>query len=233
MQNQPYEFTKLIRCWQSMPRAERQAPKKSSFSPARLSTIMPYLFLLEKQPDDLFRVRLMGNELETTLKAAGRASSKRRSSRSVIGHYGSDSIFAAMMDTGWQSYSRFMDNCAAQNCGGRLNRKIKRSDGTFCEIESLHVPLADADGVPRFMLGVMLLHSGASGAPATTASSPKEAILNHQYVDLGCGVPPRAAKARPAGKAIKVGVGPKRAVSAVAAVPVKQQAEETVSTYIN
>lgn len=205
MQNQPFEFKKLIRCWQAMPRTATTAPKKTTFSPVNLSTLMPFLFLIKKQQDGILSVRILGSELEKKLNITRRPQRKVPHGPEVLGRYKTDSIFATMMDRDWDFYGRFMDTCTGQLCGGRLNRQIRLDDGRPYEIDSLHVPLADTEDVARFMLGVMLVRPGGAGVSLGAILSPKEAILDYQYVDLGTGKPAGLAMALPANKAIRIG----------------------------
>jgi len=210
MQNQPFEFKKLIRCWQAMPRAATLAPKKTTFSPVNLSTLMPFLFLIEKQQDGILSVRILGSELEKKLNITRPSQRMVPRRPEVLGRYKADSVFATMMDRDWDFYGRFMDTCTGQLCGGRLNRHIRLDDGRLYEIDSLHLPLADTEGVARFMLGVMLVWPGGCCALAGAKLSPKEAILDYQYVDLGAGRPAGLAVALPASNAIKIGAAPAR-----------------------
>ena len=236
MQNQPYEFTKLIRCWQSMPRTAAKAPKKTTFSPINLASIMPFLFLIEKQQDGIFSVRILGNELEKKLTVSGRRPKRALRRVTVEGRYSEDSIFAAMMDRDWDFYSGFMETCTGQLCGGRMNREVKMEHGTACEIDSLHVPLADTEGVARFMLGVMLVRPASIGMSIGAKLLPKRAILEHQFIDLGSGKPAGLAVALPTSKvskAIKFGAMSSSPVVAVGAKSPRGPNKEAGPTFVN
>lgn len=224
MKQQPYEFIKLVKCWQSMPREKSSTPKKSTFSPAKLSSLMPYLFLIECTESGKLQVRLLGSELEKKLeltpgnRLAGTSTHQENNRRIKVslepGSKGSNSdpkrrwsdrpsLFDAMMRRDWEFYAMFMQSCGKHPCGGRLYRLLKSSDGLPCEIDSLHVPLADDDGKVRFMLGVMIKRSVQCRQSAAPARSPKEAILNYQYFDLGSGTPASIGVVNPACVPIK------------------------------
>ena len=187
MQQQPYEFTKLIQCWQSMPREPGQAPKKTTFSPGKVSNLMPFLFLIEREVEGGLIVRLLGSELEAQMGCSG----------------GNRRVFDAMMRRDWAFYDHFLRGCADHICAGRLLRSVKLKDGLVRDVESLHVPLANNEGDAIYMLGVMSNRASQGGGSAGRPTSPKSAILNYQYVDLGCGLPCTNTDVAPAKKAIK------------------------------
>lgn len=191
MHQYPYEFKKLIDCWQSMPRLDGQAPKKTTFSPAKVSSLMPFLFLIERVEKGDLVVRLKGNELDETMGCRTR----------------DRCMFDAMMRRDWTFYDRFVSACAEHVCAGRLLRTVRLQDGFLKDVESLHVPLADKDGNARFMLGVMTTSVNRNGGAMESYQSPKAAILNYQYVDLGCGVPSDGASPKPIRKDIKTNKG--------------------------
>jgi len=223
MQQDLYEFTKLIRCWQSMPRAEARAPKKTTFSPGSLSSLTPFLFLIERQQNGELAVRLLGSELEKPLDiipekplpesliSESKTSDSMPSARGMA--FDTASLFGATMNRDWPFYANFMKTCTNHICAGRLRRTVKRRDGLIQDIESLQVPLADKHGEARFMLGVMIARP-AEGRQSqkqlhkkqgvkTSQISPKEAILKCQYIDLGCGLPQAGGVGGPACLSIK------------------------------
>ena len=174
MNRQPYEFTKLIQCWKSLPRDPGKAPLKTTFSPVNVSSLMPFLFLIERVKKGDLVVRLLGSELEQTLGCAG----------------GDHRVFDAMMRKDWAFYDRFVQNCSDYICAGRLLRSVRMSDGLIKDVESLHVPLADKYGDVRFMLGVMTARTNRDASSRKCLKATKSTILNYQYVDIGCGLPP-------------------------------------------
>jgi hypothetical protein len=203
VQKQPYEFTKLIECWQAMPRAAGQAPQKTTFSPVKLSSLMPFLFLLEREENGYLAVRLLGSELEEKFAYAPQGGPQLPDSNIM----GGNSVFEAMMHENWQSYDRFMERCGSQVCAGRLARSVRSPDGLIHKIESLQLPLADAEGRARYMLGVMIRRASRERSENTNAAlfqaikmrseiaaaTPKAAILDYEYIDVGHGVPAATA----------------------------------------
>jgi len=184
MQQQPTEFTKLIKCWQSLPKSEGNAPFKNAFSPIKIPSLVPSLFLLEREDSGFLDVRLVGSELEE---------------KGFLSPRGSN-VFETMMKASWEFYDRFMERCGSQVCAGHLSRRIIASDGLIHRIESLQLPLADADGAPRFVIGVMLVSASGNreGAPLTgqryrRLGKPVEGSLTYEFIDLGHGIPSRDA----------------------------------------
>lgn len=186
MQEQPTEFCKLIECWQAMPRDAGKAPYKSSFKPADLFSLMPFLFLLEREENGYLAPRLVGSELEERLPYSPQGAS----------------VFELMMQESWDFYDQFMESCAEQLCAGQLKRSFTAPDGLVRTIESLQLPLADATGRARFMLGVMVVRASGSlenkppmNRKFKLASRPEREILKFDFVDVGSGVPQSVPKA--------------------------------------
>lgn len=187
MQQHPFEFTKLIQCWQSMPREPGQAPQKTTFSPVSVSSLMPYLFLIERKKKGGLVVRLLGSELEELM---GCSDGGRR-------------VFDVLMHRDWGFYERFMQGCGDHLCAGRLQRSVQLEDGLRRNVDSLHVPLAGKSGEARFMLGVVVNRANRDDRAKAQLETGKNAALSYQYVDLGCGMPREAASANPAKQIVK------------------------------
>lgn len=186
MQEQPTEFYKLIECWRAMPKDAGHAPYKSSFKPADLFSLMPFLFLLEREENGYLAARIVGSELEERLPYSPQGTN----------------VFEAMMQESWGFYDRFMESCGEQLCAGRLKRCIAAPDGLVRTIESLQLPLADSSGRPRFILGVMVVsatdrweNKPPVNKKYNLMGGPKETILKYDFVDVGCGVPEFAVDA--------------------------------------
>jgi len=173
MKIQPLEFSKLIECWKMMPKGQGKAPQKTTFSPRSIASLMPFLFLIERLPGGELRVRLMGNELNANLT--------RTSSDGTV--------FDILIHNDWSFYRRFLKGCGDGICGGHLRRSIPMADGLLNNVEALHVPLADKNGDPRYMLGVMISRLRKGEGDITAFSIPASQILNYQYLDLGNGIP--------------------------------------------
>jgi len=174
MNTEPKEFNDLIACWRAMPKEGRQPPRKTTFKPVHLKKLMPHLFLLERCSEKEMRVKILGAELETLLN------------KSTSKH----TVFDTLLSSNWQFYSRFMQTCGYAPCGGRFSKSIETEDGLTLNVDSLGVPLADQDGTPRYMLGVMVTRPG----PSATYNMDKKttfggALSDHEYIDLGHGIP--------------------------------------------
>ncbi|MBV1901073.1 MAG: PAS domain-containing protein [Kordiimonadaceae bacterium] len=157
-----------------MPRSDGSTPLKSTFSPTKLRRLTPNLFMLERCSKKEISVRLMGSQLEVALD------------RDVPDH----TVFDTLLAKDWQFYDRFLKACGGASCAGRFARSVQTNDGCTVDVEALGVPLADKEGEPRYMLGVMvarLRHKG-SARPSFTIRRNLD-VLDHEFVDLGHGTP--------------------------------------------
>jgi len=180
MKTEPKEFRDLIRCWQALPRSEGSAPLKSSFSPGSVLRLMPNLFLLERSGKHRICIRLIGSELEAVL---GRKFLP-------VG-----SVFNTLLSEEWEYYEKLFDTCAQKLCAGRVSRTIRTKGGLMMDMDSLCVPLADEEGNPRFILGVVIMHSNRERSlKALNDEIPRDQILGQRYVDLGDGTPKHKLK---------------------------------------
>ena len=187
MQYQPLEFALLIRCWQEMSRRFDQAPPKAAFSPGKLARLLPYLYIVEREPLGGLAVRLIGSELQENL--GGRPSDQR--------------VFDVMLKPDWRLYENFISTCGQQICAGRLLRSVRLHDGLYKTIEALQVPLADKEGAARFILGVMTVRPFQDSSFSEEMMSPEAAILKARYADLGCGLPFHVGALAPARYPVK------------------------------
>ncbi len=174
MKTEPKEFSDLIECWQSMPKEGGHAPLKTQFRPSALRRLMPHLFLLELSNKKKISVRLMGSAVENSLD---RAASK-------------DTVFETLLSKDWRFYDRFMKACGGAPCAGRFSRSVERHDGITVKLDSLGVPLADENGAPKYMLGVIVAKSGSQEQPMSLRSEgPVKQKTCHEFIDLGNGIP--------------------------------------------
>ncbi|MBL4838968.1 MAG: PAS domain-containing protein [Kordiimonadaceae bacterium] len=157
-----------------MPRGGGRAPLKSTFSPTKLRRLTPNLFMLERCSEKEISVRLMGSELEVALD------------RDVPDY----TVFDTLLAKDWQFYDRFLKACGGASCAGRFARSVQTNDGCTVDVEALGVPLADKEGEPRYMLGVMVARLRHKG-PANPSIPVRRRldVLDHEFVDLGHGTP--------------------------------------------
>ena len=185
MRNQPREFSRLINCWQSLPKQAGKAPQKTTFSLKDLASLMPMLFLLECRAGEGVKVRLKGAELDTCF--GGVASARSSFEQLILGD--------------WSFYECFLRRCGEGVCGGHLHRPIEIDEGLVNRVEALHVPLADKEGNACFILGVMISRPERELAdPALMAPVPH--IPNYSYIDLGFGVPKSVSLRKPSFKPV-------------------------------
>lgn len=174
MKTEPKEFYDLIECWRAMPKAGGQAPLKTKFNPSKLRRLVPHLFLLERCSKKDIRVRIMGSELENSLDVDSP----------------DETVFETLLAEDWRFYDRFMKMCGGAPCAGRFSRSVERHDGQTVKVDSLGVPLADEEGEPRYMLGVVVTQLGEDN-PMVSANIREPEIFqsDHEFVDLGNGIP--------------------------------------------
>ncbi|MFC3051635.1 PAS domain-containing protein [Kordiimonas pumila] len=174
MKTEPKAFKDLIACWQNLPRSKGQAPLKSAFRPTALRHLVTNLFLVEKVGRTSLCIRLIGSDIEGVFGKGLRAGG----------------VFDTERSEEWGYYGNLFETSTQQLCACRLQRTLNMENARTYDVDALCVPLADNEGTPRYILGVMLLQRNYDrGRRFMDGSAPKERILGLDYVDLGTGIP--------------------------------------------
>lgn len=176
MKSNPREFSALIKCWQSLPRKEEEAPRKADFTPTMIPRLLPNIYLVEWSGKHTVSVRLIGSELETVFGAGIRAGK----------------IFNTRLSDEWRYYDKIHRECAENLCAGIMSRTLTGRDGLSMDVDILCVPLADNNGTPKFMLGVMVVRRNRDySIQVAQGDTPRNQIMKQKYIDLGAGIPDR------------------------------------------
>nr|WP_281501475.1 PAS domain-containing protein [Kordiimonas laminariae] len=133
------EFLELLKCWQDMPKTLSHTPAKTAFTPSSISKLLPHVFLMKQSRDGEFQLRLIGTELESML--GGKEASRSR--------------FQQLARDENDFFGEFVGRSMKEPVGGLLSQKIKLGEEGYIRFETFTVPLADQDGIPRYVLGAV------------------------------------------------------------------------------
>ena len=133
------EFLELLKCWQNMPKGISHTPAKSAFTPSSISKLLPHVFLMKLTREGEFQLRLIGTELEDML--GGTEASRLR--------------FQQMARDESDFFGQFVNRSMKQPIGGWLSQKLRMGEEGYIKFEAFTVPLADQQGVPRYVLGAV------------------------------------------------------------------------------
>lgn len=167
-------FGELIEHWKALPRSGGPIPLKTTFSPMRLYKMLPHLYFSERMEKYNVRIRLMGDELE----AATRHMVPNRN------------VFDAIPKSEWDRVENYYDLFCSHPCAGHMIRSLDFDNGLVYDVETLGLPLADADGNPRFVVGLAeLTQNRAKSLKARNNGGHVNVVDVLDYWDLGLGIP--------------------------------------------
>lgn len=148
-------------------------PQRSSFNPMDIPGLLPNIYLAELKSRYELHVRLSGTVLDRELPLDS-------SSRNAFDNYDKDQ---------WEFYADMHANICRQPCGAYYSREVTMSNGESFMMARNSLPLADEQGVNRYIVGVICAVTEEmmpfQKDIAFTHSSRKE----FHYIDLGFGVP--------------------------------------------
>ncbi|RVU34767.1 PAS domain-containing protein [Hwanghaeella grinnelliae] len=127
-------FKSVFRHWNDI-RGDRQMPARSDIDPMEIRSALPCIWIYERADDGVFRCRLAGEEINT---ANGR-SIQGLTAREIIGPK-----FDQILSKRW---AYILDTPAIFH-GNTTNSPARRV------VERMCLPLSDAEGNPRFNMGV-------------------------------------------------------------------------------
>lgn len=167
-------FDRLTVYWRSLQeRAGGAVPARAQFNPADVVPILPFIYLLERKRPDYIEVRLCGTALDEI------------SGVSITGHNYLDVCPPEDRDL----YMTVTHQTLAVPCAVRLTRDVTFLNGRTYQLTSLGFPLADADGLPRFSVGVMLSNRILRRQDMYNGAVLRSDLKNLEYIDIGYGTP--------------------------------------------
>lgn len=151
-------------------------PKRRDFNPMKLHTHLPDIYITELLSDEQLLVRLSGTRIDDNagyvLKGTNFLDICHPTERAL--HVTS---FKAMI---------------SHPCGVEMTRRIMLSDGRVHQFKSISLPLADREGVPRFIVGITNVAPNIVYETKVNRSDKlRSQVMEFNFVDVGAGVPPK------------------------------------------
>ncbi len=167
-------FDRLTVYWRSLQeRAGGAVPSRAHFNPADVVPILPFIYLLERKRPDYIEVRLCGTALDEI------------SGVSITGHNYLDVCPPEDRDL----YMTVTHQTLAVPCAVRLTRDVTFLNGRTYQLTSLGFPLADANGLPRYSVGIMLSSRILRREDMYNGTVLRSVLKNLEYLDIGYGTP--------------------------------------------
>jgi len=149
-------------------------PKRQSFNPMKIHRYLQHVYIGELKSDELLEVRLSGTAID---EAAG--FSLKGGNYLDICPPSEHKFYVAICKAvvGWP-------------CGMKMVRSITLKDGRVHQFTSLSFPLADRDGVPRYIVGMANIAKDISHGSFPHPDSVTSQINDFKFLDVGAGMPP-------------------------------------------
>lgn len=151
-------------------------PLHRDFNPMKIPRLLPHVYMSEWASQTKLRIRLSGSALEDTfgrgLKGTDYLDLRPPEDRDFL-----TKLLHAVVD---------------QPCGLKVHRRMVLSTGAH-QMRSLSFPLADKDGRPRFIVGMMNVEHDVPMTLFERAEHPNPTIKTIAYIDIGAGTPPLPA----------------------------------------
>jgi len=176
-------FEPFVAYWASMQEARistrsagqqgRPVPLRCDFNPMRIPAQLPQTYIVERYSHDHVIIRLCGTGLE------------ERFGRSMTGANYFDFCSVAQKSI----FANLVKSAVTYPCGLETCRDVEMGDGTVHEFKSVSFPLADDEGVPRFLVGMMNILRKSSLDLQSIVENPRATISGYHYLDIGFGLP--------------------------------------------
>jgi len=149
-------------------------PQRRAFNPMKIHRYLQHVYIGELKSDEILEVRLSGTAID---EAAGFSLKGGNYLDICPPEEHSFFIDISKAVVGWP-------------CGMTMTRSVTLKNGRVHQLQSLSFPLADREGVPRYIVGVAnvakdIAHGGYP-QPETVISEIKE----FKFIDIGAGTPP-------------------------------------------
>lgn len=167
-------FDQLTQYWHGLKaRADGQVPERSLFNPADIVPLLPNIYLLERISADQVDVRLCGTALDEITGI------------SITGM----NYLAVCPPEDKPVYREVIHQTLAVPCGAVLEREVTFENGKIFLLRSQGFPLADAGGIPRYSIGMMLPLAVMRVMDMKNGPVLRSVLKRLDYIDLGFGVP--------------------------------------------
>ena len=185
---EPAAFDPFIAYWkeiqaiegdaQSAQRDAARVPLRRDFNPMKIHQLLPFIYIVEWNSRDDVVIRICGTGLE------------ERFGKSLKGA----NYFKFCSPDQRPFFSILVEAVIHHPCALEVSRNVEMEDGTTREFSSLNLPLADDEGNPRFIVGMMNITRKAPFGKTKQVGNARSIINKYGYIDIGFGTPPLPAK---------------------------------------
>jgi len=180
---EPNTFEPFLEYWKSLQAARRTAalstsnlaavPRRRDFNPMKIHFQLPFIYIVEWRSHDDVIIRLCGTGLE------------ERFGRSLKG----TNYFNFCSPEQQPFFAVLVESVVKHPCALELSRCVQMKDGTTREFSSVNFPLADDEGKPRFIVGMMNILRKAPFEGTELVGNERSVISDFGYLDIGYGTP--------------------------------------------
>lgn len=169
------DFDRFATYWRTLQKASWAAiPLRSQFDPAQIVQILPYVYMLERKSPKNILVRVCGTALDQI------------SGTSITGR----NYLDVCPKEDRQLYAELTHQVLAKPCAALLERDVTFLNNKTFSLTSQGFPLADADGIPRYTVGLMIPNRTMRTNDMQNGTVLSSRLKKLTYIDVGFGVPP-------------------------------------------
>lgn len=167
-------FERLTAYWRRLQdETGGDVPARSGFNPARVVQILPHIYLLKQIDQATIEVRLCGTAIDEL------------SGVPITGKNYLDVCLPEERDY----YRLVIHQSLASPCAMKLAQDVTYASGRNLTLVSVAYPLADDDGIPRFLVGVTVPTQELRSNELRNGPIVRSISKRLEYVDIGFGVP--------------------------------------------
>ncbi|MFC3051676.1 PAS domain-containing protein [Kordiimonas pumila] len=167
-------FSSLKSCWHEMAKDAGGIPFRKQFSPAKVKSLLPYLYMMELNEDNEIRFRHRGTGIE-----------RSTNHRFLIGDH---------MDTygpeDWARLHRYFNVIFSGPCAAEADWRYFCRENLVFDMVNYSLPLYGRDKTQRLSIGVMMVWPNYDSELLEHCTDQDYSVCRHGvYLDVGYGVP--------------------------------------------
>jgi len=150
-------------------------PMRRDFNPMKLHTYLPNIYITELLSDDHLLVRLSGTALDENAGYVLRGTN----------------FLDICQPAERPLHVKTFKTMTSHPCGVEMTRRVVLTDGRIHQFRSISLPLADKQGMPRFIVGITNVAANiAYEAKVDRSDKLRTNVLDFTFIDIGAGKPP-------------------------------------------
>ena len=150
-------------------------PLRSAFDPMKIHRYLPDIYIAERKSDACLEVRVAGTVIDETSGFSLRGAN----------------FFEVCLPCERDFFVTVTGAMLKQACGMKIIRKITLKDGRVLKYSAMCFPLADEDGVPRYIVGMAKVAGDMTQSHFQPSDELRSEISSFSYIDIGAGLPSR------------------------------------------